>query len=483
MSRPAALRRFAVACAALILALLPAGGCGSSPAAEPSPAKESRTWLIADDRPADDSAGLGGRAAEAVLRTVSDLPQIDIRTVSEDTERLIARLLAAEQLPDLLTVPARSLLREKILGSGSVWAIDELSAELFDSIPEKIRAAYADADGHLRSLPGGYQADGGALIASEGVYIREEYASLLGDPAMDTPERFCRALEQLTELMQDGRLSGSGELVPIVFGIENSGFATVEHFCGLMPVYRDGGATFHRIYSPQLTQVLSFFDRLEPFCAYPIFEEHSAERLEELLQHNVFVYIGPSAPIEAFGRRVPRARFKRIDPPFADGGYLKAYSRLGMYETFVSRRTPRDEAARLLLTLSSAEASRTFMYGIEDEDWVEANGTVVPLRGTLERLQADPAAALRQSGIAAFPFLSRDGVCVPYLTAVTDRVRDITAEERVILPVDHTGWHVRQMDRRLAAYYAEVASASVSVQDILARVRALDDLREPLIGG
>ena len=440
MSRPAALRRFAVACAALILALLPAGGCGSSPVAEPSPAKESRTWLIADDRPADDSAGLGGRAAEAVLRTVSDLPQIDIRTVSEDTERLIARLLAAEQLPDLLTVPARSLLREKILGSGSVWAIDELSAELFDSIPEKIRAAYADADGHLRSLPGGYQADGGALIASEGVYIREEYASLLGDPAMDTPERFCRALEQLTELMQDGRLSGSGELVPIVFGIENSGFATVEHFCGLMPVYRDGGATFHRIYSPQLTQVLSFFDRLEPFCAYPIFEEHSAERLEELLQHNVFVYIGPSAPIEAFGRRVPRARFKRIDPPFADGGYLKAYSRLGMYETFVSRRTPRDEAARLLLTLSSAEASRTFMYGIEDEDWVEANGTVVPLRGTLDRLQTDLAAALRQSGIAAFPFLSRDGACVPYLTAVTDRVRDITAEERVILPVDHTVW-------------------------------------------
>ena len=98
-------------------------------------------------------------------------------------------------------------------------------------------------------------------------------------------------------------------------------------------------------------------------------------------------------------------------------------------------------------------------------------------------LQADPAAALRQSGIAAFPFLSRDGVCVPYLTAAVDRVRDITAEERVILPVDHTGWHVRQMDRRLAAYYAEVASASVSVQDILARVHAIDDLREPLIGG
>ena len=308
MSRPIALRRLAVACAVLILALLPAGGCGSSPAPGPSPAKESRTWLIADGRPADDSAGIGGRAAEAVLRTASDLPQIGIRTVSEDTERLVARLLAADRLPDLLTVPARSLLREKILGSGSVWPIDELSAELFDSIPEEIRAAYADADGRLRSLPGGYRTDDGTLAASEGVYIREEYASLLGDPAMDTPERFCRALERLTELMQDGRLTGSSELVPIVFGIGNSGFATVEHFCGLMPVYRDGSAVFHRIYSPQLTQVLSFFDRLEPFCAYPIFEEHSAERLEQLLQHNVFVYIGPSAPIEAFGRRVPRAR-------------------------------------------------------------------------------------------------------------------------------------------------------------------------------
>ena len=97
-----------------------------------------------------------------------------------------------------------------------------------------------------------------------------------------------------------------------------------------------------------------------------------------------------------------------MTPPFAPAGYLEAQSRWGTYETFVFRGGDGEAAARLLQTLSSSQASRTFLYGVEDEDWVLVNGGVTPLKSTLHKLQADPRAYLQQTGIGSFPFLSRN---------------------------------------------------------------------------
>lgn len=84
-------------------------------------------------------------------------------------------------------MPAGGALRSKIIGSGRVWNIQELSETLADSLPEDIRRAYQNNSGELFSLPGGYTAQGYRPVATEWLYVRQEYASLLGNPAMDTP--------------------------------------------------------------------------------------------------------------------------------------------------------------------------------------------------------------------------------------------------------------------------------------------------------
>ena len=470
--------RKGMALAMLPALLLAAGGCTKTPVAPVSREAAALTWTIVDEAGGVGRGDFTGKAVTAVFSALDTPPVITYLT--GDQSLLVSRMLALDELPDLLTVPAGGALRSKIIGSGRVWNIRELSETLADSLPEDIRCAYQNNSGELFSLPGGYTAQGYRPVATEGLYVRQEYASLLGNPAMDTPEKFARALEAFVRLATENRLIGSDELLPVVFGEENRGLATVEHICGVLPLYRDGESSYHRIFSPKIQEVMRFFDRLDGMSVYRIFEAYSADRLAELLKANVFAYIGPAAFIERFNLENPRLRYVPAAPPFAADGYLEAQSRLGCFETFVSMDCDRATAAALLETLSSREASRTFLYGVEDENWVLVDGEVTPLKSTRDSIRANTLEFLRQTGIASFPFLSRDGALNPYMPTAGERARDIAGERVYFSPADYHGYYVAQMDKRLAGYYAEVAGASVSAADIAARIKALEPGKEPL---
>ena len=92
-------------------------------------------------------------------------------------------MLALDELPDLLTVPAGGALRSKIIGSGRVWNIQELSETLADSLPEDIRCAYQNNSGELFSLPGGYTAQGYRPVATEELRRRPRYSRCSGASA------------------------------------------------------------------------------------------------------------------------------------------------------------------------------------------------------------------------------------------------------------------------------------------------------------
>lgn len=134
----------------------------------------------------------------------------------------------------------------------------------------------------------------------------------------------------------------------------------------------------------------------------------------------------------------------------------------------------------MLETLSSREASRTFLYGVEDENWVLVDGEVTPLKSTRDSIRANTLEFLRQTGIASFPFLSRDGALNPYMPTAGSGPGPLRGNPGVFLPADYHGYYVAQMDKRLAGYYAEVAGASVSAADIAARIKALEPGKEPL---
>lgn len=434
-------------------------------------------WSIIDDYTGKRS-GWNGKAMDQVFDSLPQKPDITLYT--GDQEQQVSYLLAHDQLPDLITVPTGGSLAEKLRGSGHWYGIRELSEELYERIPEEIRRYYQRNEDDLYSLPGGYTAENYRPAAIEGVFVREEYYALLDTPSMDTLGGFQDALKQFVRMMTDNQLIGSEELVPLVFGVNNGGFHTVEHLCGVYPLYRDGENTYHRAFAPQIQNVLTFFDALDAFTAYAMFDEYSANRLTELMKNNVFVYIGPADFVEVFNQENPRNTYVPVTPPFAEDGFLKAQSRYGRYETFVSRYCDPESAAELLLALSSAASSRTFMYGLEDENWIMVNGKVTPLKATVKSMREDQAAFLHQTGIAAFPFLSRDGALNPYVEQTREKALDITTETVFFAPTDYHHYYVTQMDRRLKDYYVEVAGSSVTVADIAERIRVLSVNKEPL---
>lgn len=470
-------RAGALACAAGLLLAALCGGCRTVPSGSIPRKREALQWVIVDPHPGANRGELTGTAVTAVLGSLAERPVITYYTGDQDIR--VSRMLAEDTLPDLLTVPARGALRSKLIGSGRVWRIRELSPAVYDAIPADVRAAYAGA-GELYAVPGAYTAEGYVPVAREGVFVRAEYASLLGDPVMDTADAFAWALEAFVRMAADNQLIAADELVPVVFGQELEGLATVEHLCGVPPFYHEGASSYHRIFSPAIDTALAFFDRLDALSVYRIFEAYTADRLTELLKNNAFAYIGGRAFIEEFNLENPRNRYVEVTPPFAVDGYLEAYSRYGAYETFVSRDCRKGEAAALLEALASPQASRTFLYGVEDVDWVMVNGAVTPLKTTVERLRTDTRAFLHQTGIGAFPFLSRDGLLPPYQQGKSTRARDITRETVYFSPADYHGYYVSQMDERLRSYYIEVANASVGAGDIAARIQVLGAEKEPL---
>ena len=162
--------RKGMALAMLPALLLAAGGCAKTPVAPVSREAAALTWTIVDEAGGVGRGDFTGKAVTAVLSALDTPPVITYLT--GDQSLLVSRMLALDELPDLLTVPAGGALRSKIIGSGRVWNIQELSETLADSLPEDIRCAYQNNSGELFSLPGGYTAQGYRPVATEGLYAQ-----------------------------------------------------------------------------------------------------------------------------------------------------------------------------------------------------------------------------------------------------------------------------------------------------------------------
>lgn len=466
--------------AALLAALCVMGSLSAcTPAVSDPPSSEPAVlqWTIVDDQ-AGDRSGWNGKAMTQVFAQLEQIPEITRYT--GDQNQYISNLLVNGGMPDLITVPSNSRLREKLMGSGNWYGIRELSETLYNSIPEDIRRYYQKNADDLYALPGGYTAEGYEPVSVEGLFVREEYYHLLDSPSFATLSDMKAALSAFVDMMVDNQLLPVEQLLPLVFGVNNSGFDTVEHLCGVTPLYRENGNTYHRLFHPNTPRVLQFFDELDFLSAHPIFGNYSADRLTELLKTNVFVYIGPAEFIQQFNRENPRSAYVAVTPPLAEDGFLEAQSRYGRYETFVSRNCDPEQAVQLLSVLSSAEASCTFMYGVEDETWIRVNGEVTLLKTAIKAMEDHAESFLQQTGIAAFPFLSRNGALNPYMVQPDTVARDITADRVLFVPGDYHYYYVSEMDRRLWEYYEEVAGPSVTPSDIDQRIQVFSGDKEPL---
>jgi len=444
----------------------------------PKPEPKKIRWMIFDDSSGGSQSQLNGAVINGVFEALPVQPEIEYYTDNQDVA--VSRMLSLRKMPGLITVPAGSALRQKVLASGDNWNIKTLSEELWQSIPEEIRAFYQNNNGELFSVPGGYEAGDFTPVCAEGMYVREEYYGFLGAPSMNTTEKFKQAVNSFVELVTKNNLLNSDEVVPVTFGVDKKGLRTAEHIFGVRPFYKEDGRYYHRIFSPAMREVTRFFERLDTSGANRIFSETTPEGLNELLKRNVFVYIGESDFIERFSLSNPRQRFVRVDPPFAPGGYLESQSRFGKYETFISRSADRETAAKLLLALSSEKASLTLIYGQEDEHWIHTEGKPTPVKNTLSRIENDMEAFVRQTGIGRFPFLSRTGLKPAYWPGERARALDISQEKGTFFPSDYDGYSVTKIDERLEEYYSELVNTGTTAADIIERIRLLAESKTPL---
>jgi len=461
-----------------VLFALSCGSCLKSAPVESNSKTRPIRWMIFDQEGGAGRGELSGQSVKHVMSMLGQQPVVEYYNGDHTVE--VSRMLALDSLPDIITVPAKGSLSHKIIASGRVWNIKTLSEKLYNSIPDWVREYYQNNSDELFSIPGGYTESDYKPVCIEGFYVMEEYYSLLGSPRMDSVDSIIRAVNEFVQMMTENKLLNSSEMLPIVFGVSRSGYRTVEHICGVLPYYYDGETSYHRIFSPHMRNVISFFDRLKDFNTYRIFESYSSERLMEMMKNKVFLYIGNNAFVEQFNYYNPRSRFIRIDPPLAESGFLEAQNRYGIFETFVSLDADRETVSNMLVALSSPEASRTLMYGIQDEHWVLTDGAVKPLASTLERMQSNMMEFIGESGIATFPFLSRDGYLNPYQKYAKDNARDLSLHQVFFSPSDYHGYSVKSMDDRLCGYYEEVAGISITAEDIMARIKVLSKEKEPI---
>ena len=452
--------------------------CNAEEKPQPAKATSKIKWIIMSN--GEGSENISGRACDEVFSRFAD--RISIEFCDDDYNILLSEMLVAGKLPELVTLPLGGELERKIIGSGELWMINDISQELVDRIPNEISEKISSDNGIISHLVGGYNTDFDSLVAKEGLYVREEYYSLLGNPNMDTTTGFVEAMSDFVELITENNLIGyDGIFLPVVFGVNNVGFSTVEHICGLVPLYNDGAFSYHRVFNPKVEQVLSFFDKLTDFSQYHILDEYSDKKLTELMKENVFAYIGPSAFVEKYNIKNNENRFIEIKPFFLPDGFLEAENPYGVYGTFVSKKCDKKIAEDLLLSIYNEKSSKSLMYGIEGKDWVTANGEIVKLQTTYDAMQNNAEEFLHKSGIAAFPFLSSDGIVNPYIERKSYNVKNISDYSYFLPPSDYQGYYNNQLERYLYQSYIDVVKAGVTVEDVLLNIKTQYIKRKPII--
>ncbi len=462
------LRLTAVAVLAATLALLFAS-CNKKPINPQRPATPQKTvtWRILDEDGAESQ--MDSEVMQAVLKQLAKIPDIEI--VSKDAALQLGQMLSADTLPDLLTLPAHSTLCAKLIGSGKVVPVAQVAPKLADALPKGVRAFYENRDGALYGLPGGYWPDGtNQLPSAEGLYVRQEYYELLGSPAMNTTGQLVQALEEFAEVATRQGLLQMEEVLPIVFGANGDGFATVEHMFGVGPSHKANNALQHRIFAPGMVDVLDFFDQLERLAGEGIFELVSTNRLEQLLHQSVYAYVGPSDLIRKHNLNNPNATFVQVEPPFGKDGFLETRPQTGSWLTFVCNDSDKEAVATLLEVMSSEKSTTTLLYGMEDAHWVQNQTGKTPLPGVTKALQEDPKAFLEQTGIGGFAYLSNKGSESPYLSQFHQKGKDIASQRLWLRATDYYYYPVQTLDDQLIAFYQEVASPGVSPMDILDKI-------------
>lgn len=344
-----------------------------------------------------------------VLSQISDDVAIipNVECLSDNFDIKISEMLASDSLPDLITLRNNCDAVQRLNVSGKTAKINDFS-QIMQYIPRPVLDQYLVSDKNLYAVPGGFSNPNDfTMHPLEGLFVNKNFYQLLGKPDTDTTEKLLKAIEKFKKLHYGN--NENIDFTPVVFGVNGSGISTLEHLFNIMPIYEETHREADQAHSPNIKNLLNFFSRLRKSGVSDSAMELPRDMLLDLMPNNVLFYFGGVDFISYYNHRYPDSPYIMVMPPVQNGGGLEAKSVYGLYSTFIANNDNIKTSVKFVSYMLSPDGSKTAMAGIDRQQRIDDNGTIIPLPDAMLKIESGDQDYINDTGITVIPFLSSVG--------------------------------------------------------------------------
>jgi len=369
---------------------------GDIPMQSESPVRPSLHWVIAYSGAAFEK-DFGAYPAGWALAEKAGV-SVEVEAVSGPYGQILLKRLQSGSYPDLLTVAASDNLTLALNTFPGFCDIDTLE-HVRPLIPDEI-IENNQLDGKLRFIPGGFGAENKNAV-SEGLFVNTRLYDALGRKPLASEADFFSALSDYKAYCE--KQGVRQRYLPLLANDFSSAAALFEHLFGITP---DIKHTDPSAYQP----LQQFFTRLGGGGVTQAMLSGANENLSSQMEEALF-FAGSADFVRSYNLYHPGTPYQLTDVKFSGRGFLAGYSQNGAFSTYVGSTGAKKEAAEKFLSVMLSEwGSRTAVYGVENQDWlIDDKGQIHLFSGSKNAILSHA----NRTGIGAFPFLSRIGVCYP----------------------------------------------------------------------
>ena len=345
-----------------------------------------------------------------VSKAVTDITGANIHFLApkgDESEKLNA-MIAADTLPDLVTLEWSASQNSEMIKNGQVYALNELADQydpgFYDVLDKAVLDWYKQPDGNLYAYynsfytPQDYE-ENDDIPSNQVFLVRKDIYQALGEPDMTTPEGFSEAVKRAAELFPE--INGE-PLIPIgadeftdkgnvSFGLYLQSFLAVP--------YEKDGKYYDRNTDPDYLAWLKVFRELagEGYLKDEIFVDKRLQLKEKFEKGQYFCLLYQSTDIIDQLRKLeetnPDGVYIAVEGPRNGAGDEPQLPIGGIYgwtATYIPKNcSDPQKALELLKYLISEEGQKMTCLGVEGEMYDMKDGVPVVRTQVKELLSSD----------------------------------------------------------------------------------------------
>ena len=345
-----------------------------------------------------------------VSKAVTDITGANIHFLApkgDESEKLNA-MIAADTLPDLVTLEWSASQNSEMIKNGQVYALNELADQydpgFYDVLDKAVLDWYKQPDGNLYAYynsfytPQDYE-ENDDIPSNQVFLVRKDIYQALGEPDMTTPEGFSEAVKRAAELFPE--INGE-PLIPIgadeftdkgnvSFGLYLQSFLAVP--------YEKDGKYYDRNTDPDYLAWLKVFRELagEGYLKDEIFVDKRLQLKEKFEKGQYFCLLYQSTDIIDQLRKLeetnPDCVYIAVEGPRSGAGDEPQLPIGGIYgwtATYIPKNcSDPQKALELLKYLISEEGQKMTCLGVEGEMYDMKDGVPVVRPQVKELLSSD----------------------------------------------------------------------------------------------